>query len=43
MRWTLDELLSLPNDIYVVLVEELNREYEDTKRERDAQEQKLRQ
>lgn len=43
MRWTLDELLSLPNDVYVVLVEELNREAEEIQRDREAREQKMRQ
>ncbi len=43
MRWTLDELLSLPNDIYVVLVEELNREHEEMKRDQEEREQKMRQ
>ena len=43
MRWTLDELLSLPNDIYVVLVEELNAEYDAAKRDREEREQKMRQ
>jgi hypothetical protein len=27
MHWTYDELLDLPVDVYVVLVEELNREH----------------
>jgi hypothetical protein len=42
MRWTWDDLQSLPMNIYEVLVAELNREAEELARERERQRTKRR-
>lgn len=37
MRWTWDELQTLPINIYQVLIEELNREADEYTRDRERQ------